>query len=138
MDTRMTNQQAITFIMAGRAKFTIKSLKTEKHYTYRVTRKKGEELWFVSNIYKANDEENKKYIGVITKKNEFKSTRASKVKKTSMSFIAFQWVWRQLMMGNMPENLEIWHAGCCGRCGRELTDPTSIQSGFGPECRKFI
>jgi hypothetical protein len=25
-------------------------------------------------------------------------------------------------------------AGCCTRCGRHLTDPSSIARGIGPEC----
>lgn len=34
--------------------------------------------------------------------------------------------------------VEIWHEGKCGRCGRQLTVPESIESGFGPECVKMI
>ena len=35
------------------------------------------------------------------------------------------------------ENLRtvrVLHEGCCGRCGRKLTVPESIDSGLGPEC----
>ncbi len=34
----------------------------------------------------------------------------------------------------MPEQLEVWHEGCCGKCGRKLTDAESIARGIGPEC----
>jgi hypothetical protein len=30
------------------------------------------------------------------------------------------------------------HEGKCGRCGRTLTVPESIESGFGPECIKLV
>jgi hypothetical protein len=47
---------------------------------------------------------------------------------------AFEWAWRQLVRGAIPEQLEIWHEGRCGRCGRKLTVPESVAAGFGPEC----
>jgi hypothetical protein len=30
------------------------------------------------------------------------------------------------------------HEGKCGRCGRLLTVPSSIESGIGPECSKIM
>lgn len=30
--------------------------------------------------------------------------------------------------------LQVWHEGRCGRCGRKLTVPSSIETGLGPEC----
>lgn len=29
---------------------------------------------------------------------------------------------------------EFWHSGRCSKCGRELTDPVSIENGLGPVC----
>jgi hypothetical protein len=29
---------------------------------------------------------------------------------------------------------DVHHEGKCGRCGRKLTVPESVKSGFGPEC----
>jgi hypothetical protein len=36
--------------------------------------------------------------------------------------------------GPMPAELEVWHQGSCGKCGRPLTVPESIASGIGPVC----
>lgn len=30
--------------------------------------------------------------------------------------------------------LRFWHQGYCGRCGKVLTVPKSIEQGFGPVC----
>lgn len=30
--------------------------------------------------------------------------------------------------------VRVLHEGCCGRCGRKLTVPESIDTGLGPEC----
>lgn len=38
----------------------------------------------------------------------------------------------------LMEQAEWWHEGVCGRCGRRLTVPESIETGFGPECRKSV
>ena len=34
----------------------------------------------------------------------------------------------------LPEGLEAFEENSCGRCGRALTDPVSIERGIGPEC----
>jgi hypothetical protein len=33
---------------------------------------------------------------------------------------------------------ECWHEGRCGRCGRALTVPASIATGYGPECSAML
>ena len=56
--------------------------------------------------------------------------------RVNISFQAFAWFLASLSRPGteLPEQLEFWHAGRCGRCGRRLTVPASIASGFGPEC----
>jgi hypothetical protein len=51
-------------------------------------------------------------------------------KADAMVTIAFGWAWRH----PDSDKLEVWHEGRCGRCGRRLTVPESIESGLGPEC----
>jgi Family of unknown function (DUF6011) len=58
----------------------------------------------------------------------------SRVGREAPSAKAFDWAWRALTKGTMPANLEVWHEGRCGRCGRKLTVPESIARGIGPEC----
>ena len=38
----------------------------------------------------------------------------------------------------MPPAFEIRHEGKCGRCGRALTVPESVDTGFGPECSSAL
>jgi len=35
---------------------------------------------------------------------------------------------------SMPKGLTVRHEGRCCRCGRQLTVPSSIDAGIGPEC----
>jgi hypothetical protein len=48
----------------------------------------------------------------------------------ALNFIV-RWLSSQLFM---TPNIEIWHSGRCGRCGKKLTVPESIQMGLGPDC----
>jgi len=117
------------FILAGNAIITLKSKKTGKHFTYRIRKKKNQDVWFVSALYNPSDQMYS-YIGCITEFGKFVHTKKSQVNSDSPVFQAFCWSWNNLR----SEKLEIWHEGRCGRCGKSLTDPESIQRGFGPYC----
>lgn len=128
--------EAIEFMLAGNAHLTLRSGKTGTRYTYRVKRAKDKPLWFVSTLYGSDNVSDYRYLGVI-RDHEFMFTQKSKQLMSSPQFIAFQWALRQLIeRGEVPAQLEVWHEGRCGRCGRLLTVPESIASGIGPECAK--
>ena len=121
------------FMLAGNAITTLKSTKSGKHFTYRIKKKKTEDIWFVSVMYNYKSK-SFNYLGCILPDGTFKYTKASQMKKTSKSFVAFNWAWNHID----NDSLEVWHEGRCGRCGRLLTEPDSIASGFGPVCRSLI
>ena len=51
----------------------------------------------------------------------------------------FTYFWDRLITCNeIGPGLEFFHAGRCGRCGRALTVPESVASGYGPECAERI
>lgn len=117
------------FILAGNSLVTFKSLRTGKHYTYKVRKKKTENIWFVSVLYDPSGQ-NYNYIGCITREGKFVHTKKSQIGEESESFQAFKWVW----YNRSSDRVEVWHEGKCGRCGRTLTEPESIKRGFGPIC----
>lgn len=117
------------FMLAGKSLVTFKSLRTGKHYTYRIRKKKKENIWFVSVLY-FPEADGYNYIGCITSDGKFVHTKRSQVNPDSESFVAFKWVWENIQ----SDKVEVWHEGRCGRCGRTLTKPESIKRGFGPLC----
>jgi hypothetical protein len=118
------------FVLAGKAKFTLKSAKTGIHHTYKV--KKGDkEVWFVSRWAGHSYA----YLGAIFPEG-FTHTRKSGSAQYSPAFAAFKWFWQRLVRGEPLHQLEFFHAGRCGMCGLELTDPVSVKEGYGPDCRK--
>ena len=133
-------EDAWAYIIAGRAQVTIKSLQSGKHYTYKVTKKAyGDKQFLFVSVLCAVGIESKNYvfIGRLDLEKGFVRTPKSRLTVTDRKVIAFKWVIGKLMDGIIPALLEIWHHGYCGRCGKALTVPKSIQLGLGPHCRKM-
>ena len=142
MNAHITDPTAITdFLLAGRAVFTLKSKKTDRHYTYKVSRLKKHVpvLWFV-NLMTGPD--TFVYIGILEKRNPMKPdvavfrTTGKTKNPDAPSVKGFDWFSQQVFgEGARLDQVECWHEGRCGRCSRPLTDPQSIASGIGPICR---
>ena len=129
----------LSFIFGGNATFTIMSEATQARYTYKVTARKdnsdGKIIHFVKLLRGANNVEDYAYMGCIINKQRFTLTSKSKVSEKAKSVIAFDWFINKLVEGKkVPNSVHFYHAGRCARCGRKLTVPESIESGFGPEC----
>ena len=130
-------------ILAGNSILTFRNSKTGKHLTYKVKKHKEENLWFVFYLSGPDNDNNYSYLGVIsknfhTKKFEFRLTKKSRASKDSVVFKGFNFIFQKLRNDiSFPNELEVWHEGVCGRCGRKLTHPESIDTGFGPHCVKI-
>ena len=128
---------AMAFAMAGNATLTLASLKTGNRFTYRIRANDDSTCYFVGLLCGADNESDYKYMGRISRGVYWhgrKVPRAGDIGPDAMSAKAFDFAWRAMARGTMPDMLEVWHEGKCGRCGRKLTVPSSIESGFGPEC----
>ena len=124
------------FITAGKALFTLKNEETGNRFTFKVSKRKesNKDMFFVSLLNGPDNYSNYMYVGTIFDKN-FRLTRNSKVTQAAPSFKAFKWLWSMINGDNqLPKQIKIYHKGKCARCGRRLTVPESIESGFGPHC----
>lgn len=120
------------YILAGNAKFTLRSQKTGNHLTYKVRRGDQGDVWWVNRLSEAYE-----YIGMIDRNGVFRWTPSVPLElRHCQHAVVFSWFWAKLGMGSLTGHLQFYHMGKCGKCGRDLTDPLSIQLGFGPECRK--
>lgn len=123
-----------THILAGNSILTFKNNETGNYYTFKVKKCQGKNLWFVSYLGGPDNDNDFRYLGIIIK-GGFRLTGKSKCTKKSKVYIVFNWIFKTLKYGNgFPDNLDVWHEGICGRCGRRLTVPESIENGFGPVC----
>ncbi len=138
----MSIKEISTFVFAGKAIFTIRNKKTGNRFTFKVTvpkdKKDNPTLWFVSVLTGPDNLHDYSYAGVVDRKG-FRRTAKSKMSSEALSFKAFGWL-HDMMVQNkeLPEYVEFFHEGRCGRCGRRLTTPESVSAGFGPECINFI
>lgn len=133
------------FITAGKATLTLKSKKTGSHFTYKVCKPVDKEtgkvnhdasVCFVKLLCGPENTTDYQFLGtVFTKSKTFKVSEKSRISAASPGSRAFDWtVQKVLCEGVLPETVEVYHSGNCGRCGRKLTTPESVTRGIGPEC----
>jgi hypothetical protein len=126
---------AYNFMMGGNATLTFRSKATGNRFTYRVRLSDDKRMFFVSLLVGQSNETDYQYLGhVFADTQLYFHGRKSRINSSAPGAVAFTWVYKQLLRQTLPDSLEIWHEGVCGRCGRKLTVPESVKSGFGPEC----
>ena len=131
--------KALSFMLAGKSRFTLLSNKTGKHYSYQLDKKESTNsdskyIYFVK-IFEGGD---KIYAGILWYENEkFKYARGNKgnIEPSDNRIVSLLYVLNNLIYLKYPD-IKVFHVGYCGRCGRRLTTPESILTGLGPECSK--
>lgn len=127
----------IEFFTAGQAVFTVSNPKKE-HYTFRIDAVNDlpHQPLFLHLLVSGSD--NFQYIGMVDRETGYvKTTKASKITEEATSFKVADWALRHAWAGKeLPEGYKLQHEGKCGKCGRRLTHPTSLETGLGPECAK--
>jgi hypothetical protein len=129
-DTR----EALKFMFAGKSIFTFINTKTGNRFTYKIKSNKDSNLFFVSVL---TNPDNYSYIGTCIEGN-YRHGKKSNISPEAQSVKVFQFMLNKLKSNNLPDFLEVWHEGFCGKCGRRLTVPSSILTGIGPECFKTL
>lgn len=134
---KLTNVAQIkAFMLAGKATFTLVSKNTGARFTYKSRQRKEDQPHFISLMNGPDNTSNFVFFGSIFNKRDYRHGRRTMITEDAPSVRAFTWFWRALSHNVVPDSVEFWHEGTCGRCGRKLTVPSSIESGIGPECSK--
>lgn len=140
------------FVLAGDAIFTIEvgsrghsDEPRAPHYTYRVQRVEANdrypESFFVKLLCGPDNTSDYKYLGKLDPftsetKATAKSCRAADSFELRLLNKVLARVWSGDHAAYEAHGYRTHHEGRCGRCGRTLTVPSSVESGIGPECRK--
>ena len=144
---KLPTEDALKYILAGNCTFTAKSLKSGDRFTYKVivpkdTKPEEAKLWFVSVLTGSDNESDFSFLGTVRMDDDgnisYRPSPKSKIGLNAPSNIAWKFVFNVIGSHQHHPLLEIWHEGTCVRCGRKLTDPISIVSAIGPECRRIF
>lgn len=130
------------FFLGGKATFTVENTENQKHRTYKIRRPAPNAQYprpsfFVKVMTGTDNENHYSYIGILdTGTGAIRLTWASKFAEGSETLKAARWVMARAMNPSVliPDQINFRHAGKCGRCGRKLTTPESLDRGIGPEC----
>lgn len=132
-----TVERVVQFIQGGNATITLRSVKTGVRFTYKIRESDDGRVFFVGLLRGSNNESDYSFLGTI-RNGVYTHGRKSRITADTQSAKAFTWFWRMVSNNQLPDTVECWHEGRCGRCGRTLTVPESIADGFGPECIKHV
>jgi hypothetical protein len=132
----------IAFMLAGNAHVTFQSRRTGTRFTYRVEARRchpGDvDLGPSHFVAVLTGPDRYDYLGCIYRSRVYAHGRKSRIADVASSAVAFTWVWQRLTGGQMHPELAVYHEGRCGKCGRRLTTPESIETGLGPVCAKRL
>lgn len=145
------------FIEAGNATLTVASRGSGQRFTFKFQRPEDPQKKFpgaakpppiFAKVLTGQDNEGDySFIGTLfpPKLEDIRFSGKSRVAATAPSVKALSWMLHHLYgsgQGVSAQSLfrqaEFWHEGRCGRCGRKLTVPSSIASGFGPDCMAMM
>lgn len=144
MEQVQDGQIGSDFILGGKAIFTVAN-PTGEHYTFKVTRKEADErfdrrgdglpTYFVKLLTGPDNGSDYTYLGILGSNGAVKLTKASHYTDDTKPVRVIRWAMGLIFAGrSLPAGYKVHHEGRCGRCGRRLTVPESVESGFGPEC----
>lgn len=142
--------KALNYILAGNSEFILHSTKTNQDFKFAVVRKKSrndksEYIYFI-NVLSGNS---KIYAGFMVLDNNTQTFRYIKgtsgnIEETDLGIKSLIFVVNKLFRAdpkdgnNIVQNLEVYHTGKCGYCGRKLTTLESIYTGIGPKCSEKL
>lgn len=124
------NSKALDFVLGGNSLFTVKNSQSQNRFTFKVNKHKKEDIFFVKVLTNPDMYE---FVGTLIG-GVFYHSKKSRVSSQAQSVKVFNYIFDRLSKNILPNFIEIWHEGRCGKCGKTLTDPDSINAGFGPYC----
>ena len=140
------------FILGGKAIFTLDlneeyafSNDLKDHYTFKVNKKLNPDnerypvTYFVSLLTGPDNTSSYTYLGLLDPSTGSIRTTAKSCASGDSLMVrllnrTLNLVWNESTEAITTAGFDLHHEGRCGRCGRVLTVPESILSGFGPEC----
>jgi Family of unknown function (DUF6011) len=132
------------YLVAGKATFTVE-YGNHQWLTYRIIKKDPKPpyqrtTYFLRLMEGSSNLSYARYVGIVDPDDgTLISTRKSDYLEGSEEFDIAAVALGALLGGDqLPKGWNILRSNTCGRCGKALTTPESIESGIGPECARFL
>ena len=136
------------FLTAGNAIFTVKlspeaaKAQNRTHFTFKIRQKVNDDntvVFFVSVLTGPDNTSDYTYLGILNVlMGQVRTTKKSCWNPETYGFKLLNRVlariWTDDSKAITDAGFEVYHEGRCGRCGRPLTVPQSIETGIGPDC----
>ena len=129
------------FFLGGKAIFTLQNNESGEHRTFRIKKSKPNDryptsAYFVGLLSGPDNTSSYQYIGMVDSTNgSVWLTGKSRMDKDCAAVKGIRYLLGRVFgSGQIHDQMEVRHAGKCGRCGRTLTTPESLDRGIGPEC----
>lgn len=141
------NGRELEYALGGICLFTLQNEQTDNRFTFkvvdarRVDAQARKEIYFVKILTGADNENSYSFVGTIQHDDKgyfYKHSRKSRMTEDAQSVKVIKWFLVATQGKGLPENIKMYHEGRCGRCGRTLTVPESVASGYGPECIQIV
>jgi hypothetical protein len=138
------------FVTAGNATFTVElpaPRDGRSHYTFKVEKVEASDRWpeayFVKLLVGADNENDFAYLGKLDPhtsetRTTGRSCRPADAFEVRLLNRIMARVWGDDHAAYEQHGYRTHHEGRCGRCGRKLTVPASVESGIGPECARLM
>ena len=125
---------AYSFIIGGKAEFTIKNVTSGKKFKYKVKKSKYDNVFYIS-VKRGNDYE---YAGSLNIKKGVYSKGKNGI--IDSNHPAIKGLLYALRKGDnpLPRPMIMLHHGKCACCSKKLDDELSVSRGFGPICYERI
>lgn len=115
---------------------TIVNEATGNRITVRFRKPKGFKAVLVDLMTGSDNEESFSFIGTLAGEQvRISPKQRTDAQKAQLAAKVINWTIAHAEADDL-RTVRVLHSGCCGRCGRKLTVPESIDSGIGPECAK--
>jgi hypothetical protein len=144
-----------TWLTAGKAIFTVEppadfvaANGVKPHYTYKIRRKAASgtfrfDAYFLYLLTGPDNQNDYTYLGKVgwNKGEVFLSDKSAMPGESWPVKIARKTLvrlWQGEQATIEATGWKVHHEGRCGRCAAPLTVPASVESGYGPECIKYV
>ena len=142
---KLQNSNLRKFIFAGNATFTVLNEVTGNRFTFKIRNanykkpepKVASDIFYVSVLTGQDNNSAYTFLGTFFggKNEAYRHSVKSKITLDANSNKVASWFFNSFLKNpNVYTTIKVYHSGKCGRCGKKLTTPESVESGLGPYC----